>query len=220
MTWQPFQNDTLKFCNDTQNSESQDMVLPCIEVKACIPARGCCNRRLQRYRLTQFSGAEVGSENCRYSTCALPCEPPRFGLLLCCRRFVQYGVRNCESEAIALPWERPEVFSDNETSSNRDYLPGSLYCWSVLPILCTAEGRYSCICGADFRLFDRVSVLLTVSKSRECNYGSVLLFHRYDRLSWRCIRSESDADQNEDKRSAVAVSMQNKVVVELSNSES
>jgi len=27
------QNDTLKFCNDTLNSESRDIVLPCIEVK-------------------------------------------------------------------------------------------------------------------------------------------------------------------------------------------
>jgi len=27
------QNDTLKFCNDTLNSEGQDVVLPCLEVK-------------------------------------------------------------------------------------------------------------------------------------------------------------------------------------------
>jgi len=45
------------------------MVLPCIEVndlrKACFPARGYCNRRLQCYRPTHFSGAESGSENCK-----------------------------------------------------------------------------------------------------------------------------------------------------------
>jgi len=27
------QNDTLKFCNDTLNSDSPDIVLPCIEIK-------------------------------------------------------------------------------------------------------------------------------------------------------------------------------------------
>ena len=48
------------------------------------------------WNLTQFSGAEVESENCKYGICALSCAPPRFGLLKYCRRFVQYGVRNCE----------------------------------------------------------------------------------------------------------------------------
>jgi len=32
-----------------------------------------------------------------FGSCALSCAPLRFGLLLYCRRFVQYGVRNCES---------------------------------------------------------------------------------------------------------------------------
>ena len=54
-------------------------------------------------------------------------------------------------EAIALKWERPEVFSDNVTSSNRDHLLGSLYCCFFLPSLYTAEGRILFICGADFR---------------------------------------------------------------------
>jgi len=29
--------------------------------------------------------------------CALSWAPPRFGLVLYCRRFVQYGVQNCEN---------------------------------------------------------------------------------------------------------------------------
>jgi len=37
-------------------------------------------------------------------------------------------------EAIALQWERPEVFSDNVASSNKDHLPGSLYyCLGLSP---------------------------------------------------------------------------------------
>jgi len=76
------------------------MVLPCIEVKrfeiSMFPARGYCNRRLQCYRPTQFSGAEVASENCKVGICASSCAPLRPQLLYC-RRFVQYGVRNCES---------------------------------------------------------------------------------------------------------------------------
>ena len=82
------------------------MPLSCIQVKrfeiACFPARGHCNRRLQCYRPTQFSGAEAGSENCKYGICALAGAPLRFGLLLYCRRFVQYGVRNCESALMQL----------------------------------------------------------------------------------------------------------------------
>jgi len=41
------QNDTLKFCNDTINSESQDMVLPCIEVKRIEESMSSCTRLLQ-----------------------------------------------------------------------------------------------------------------------------------------------------------------------------
>ena len=64
------QNDTLKFCNDTLNSEGLDIV--CLVVKqndlrkACFPARGYCSKRLQCSRPTQCSGAEVGSENCNF----------------------------------------------------------------------------------------------------------------------------------------------------------
>ena len=61
-----------------------------------------CNRRLQCCRSTKFSGAEVGSENCKFGICALSCAPPRFGLLIYCRRFVQYGVRNCKSTFMQL----------------------------------------------------------------------------------------------------------------------
>ena len=65
----------LKFCSDTLNSESQGMGLPCIEVKRfderMFPERGHCNRRLQCYRPTQFSGAEIGSENCKDGICGL-----------------------------------------------------------------------------------------------------------------------------------------------------
>jgi len=70
--------------------------------KACFPARGYCNGRMQCYRPTQFSGTEFGNENCKYGICALSSAPPRFGLSLTCRRFVQYGVRNCESNILQL----------------------------------------------------------------------------------------------------------------------
>jgi len=47
---------------------------------------------------TEFSGAEVGSENCKFANCVLSCAPPHFGLLLYCRRFLQYCfVRNCKN---------------------------------------------------------------------------------------------------------------------------
>ena len=57
--------------------------------EACFPARGYCNRRLQCYRPTQFSTAEIGSENCKFGICASSCAPLRFGLNYYCRRFVQ-----------------------------------------------------------------------------------------------------------------------------------
>ena len=49
-----------------------------------------------------FSGAEAGREICMFGVCALSCAPLRFGLSLYCRRFVQYGVRNCESTTMQL----------------------------------------------------------------------------------------------------------------------
>jgi len=77
------------------------MVLPCIAEKrfeeTCYPAHGYCNKHLEYYRPTQFSGTEVESQNWMLGMCALSCAPPRLGLLLDCHRFVQYGVRNCEN---------------------------------------------------------------------------------------------------------------------------
>jgi len=42
------QNDTLKFCNDTLNSQGQDMVLPCIEVKIFEESIFSCTWPLQQ----------------------------------------------------------------------------------------------------------------------------------------------------------------------------
>ena len=53
-------------------------------------------------RSTLFFGAEIGRENCKCGICALHCAPRCFGLFLCCRRFVQYGVRKCESTLMQL----------------------------------------------------------------------------------------------------------------------
>jgi len=68
------------------------MVLSCIEVKrfekTCFPAQGYCNTGCND-RLTQFSDEEVGNGIYKNCICALSCAPPRFGLLLYCRRFVQ-----------------------------------------------------------------------------------------------------------------------------------
>jgi len=64
--------------------------------------RGYFNKRLQCYRPALFSGTEIGSENCKFGICALSCAPPLFGHLLSCHRFVQYGVRNCESTLMQL----------------------------------------------------------------------------------------------------------------------
>jgi len=73
------------------------MVLHCIEVnhlrKACLPARGYCNRRLQCCRTTQFSVAEVESGNCKYGICALLCAPPRFSPVAYAENF-HGGVRS------------------------------------------------------------------------------------------------------------------------------
>jgi len=60
------------------------------------------NRRLQCYRPTQFSGADVGSENGKNDIYALSCAPPRFDLSLYCHRIVQHCVRNCESTSMQL----------------------------------------------------------------------------------------------------------------------
>jgi len=118
------QNDTLKFWDDTLSSESLDMVLLCIEAKQFEESMFSCTWPLQQtaamLQADTISGAEVGSENCKFGICALSCAPLHLRpQLLYCRRFVQYGVRNCEST---------------------------------------------------------------------CNCGSVLLFHRCDRLACRCIR--------------------------------
>jgi len=60
-----------------------------------------CTWRLQQ-TAAMLQTAEVGSENCKFGICALSCAPLRFGLLLNCRRFMQYGVRNCESTLTQL----------------------------------------------------------------------------------------------------------------------
>jgi len=38
----------------------------------------------------------------KFDICGLSYAPSRFGLFLCCGRFVQYGVRNCESTLMQL----------------------------------------------------------------------------------------------------------------------
>ena len=48
------------------------------------------------------------------------------------------------------------------------------------------------------------SMVYETAKALQCNYGSDLLFHRCDRLAWRCITLQWR------QRSAVAVRMQNK----------
>jgi len=40
-------------------------------------------------------GRRSWKQNCKFGICALSWAPPRFGLLLYSRRFVQHGVRNC-----------------------------------------------------------------------------------------------------------------------------
>ena len=61
---------------------------------------------------------------------------------------------------------------------------------------------------------DLYSMVYETAKELSCNYGSVLLFHRCDRLSWRCVRLQWR------QKSAVAARMQNKLAVEWGNSES
>jgi len=53
-------------------------------------------------RPTQFSGADLGSANCKFGIFVLSCTPPRFGLSLDCRRLVEYSVRNCASPLMQL----------------------------------------------------------------------------------------------------------------------
>ena len=59
------------------------------------------------------------------------------------------------------------------------------------------------------------SKVYKTAKALSCNYVSVLLFHRCDRLAWHGDASEC----NEGKRSVVAGWMQNKVFVDWGNSE-
>ena len=113
--------------------------------KAFFPERGYCNRRLQCYRPTQFSDAEVGSENSKFGICALSCAP--------------------------------------------------LQLLTILPQLCTVWG----------------------TKLRKLFNAIVEVFYCFT----VSVGFPGDApDYNEDKRSAVAVRMHNKVVVERGNIES
>ena len=57
------------------------------------------------------------------------------------------------------------------------------------------------------------SMVYETAKGFKGNYGSVLLFHRCDRLAW-------PPDYNKDKKSAVATRIQSKLIVEWGNSES
>ena len=101
------------------------MVLPCIEVKwfekICFPARGYCNMECND-RPTQ-----VWSGNYKNSICALSCAPPRFGLLLYFRRFVQctkmwkhfnaiMEVFYCFTAAIGLPGEASDYNEDTRST--------------------------------------------------------------------------------------------------------
>ena len=54
-----------------------------------------------------FLHVAIATDGCnvidrRFGICAFSCAPLRFGLLLYRRRFVQYGVRNCESTLMQL----------------------------------------------------------------------------------------------------------------------
>ena len=51
--------------------------------------------------------------NCKLGICALSWAPPRFGLVLYGRRFVQYGVQNCENIYLQL-WK---CFTDSPLRS-------------------------------------------------------------------------------------------------------
>jgi len=67
-----------------------------VSLQVAIATNGC-NVIGLRYRPTHFTGVEIGSEKCEFGICTLSCAPPRLGVLLYCLRFVQCGVRNCES---------------------------------------------------------------------------------------------------------------------------
>ena len=51
-----------------------------------------------------FVHVTTATDGCSWKlgVCALSWAPPGFGLLLYCRRFVQYGVQNCENTSLQL----------------------------------------------------------------------------------------------------------------------
>jgi len=66
---------------------------------------------------------------------------------------------------------------------------------------------------------DLYNMLYETAKALSCNYGNVLLFHRFDQLAWRCIRLQRRKKHQTTMKTissavAAAARMQNKVVVE------
>ena len=79
---------------------------------------------------------------------------------------------------------------------------------SLVSVHCHA---HRCASACYYTAADLYSMVYEAAKALYCNYGSVLLFHRCDRLAWRCIRLQWR------KRAALAARMQSKLVDEWGN---
>ena len=171
-------------------------------------------RRLQCYRLSQFSGTELGSENCKYGICALSCAPPRFGLLLSCHRFVQYVVRNCKSTSMQL-WKcltvsplRSACLAMHQTQGRNEvrWRPGQET--SLVPP-CSNTRTFGSKIAVEKSTWDMVVTFRRSPVIRRPGKCAPLI---------PALRLWSD--YNEEKTSTVATHIQSKEVVEWGNSES
>jgi len=79
-----------------------DLVLTCIEVKRIEESMFSCTWLLQQTAANIRNFLSQKLEAKIVSLVFVHCHAHRFGLSLCCRRFVQYGVRNCESTLMQL----------------------------------------------------------------------------------------------------------------------
>jgi len=132
---------------------------------------------------------------------------PRYG-------FALYWSKRFEESMFSRTWplQQTAATSKDDTIIMAQKLEAKIL--SLVSVHCHAHRLAS---ASYYTAADFYSMVYATAKALSCNYESVLLFHRCDRLAWRCNHASG---YNENKRSVVAAPMQNKVVAEWGNSES
>ena len=133
---------------------------------------------------TTFRGRRW-KRNCKFGICALSCAQPHFGRLLYCHRFVQYGVRNCETTLMQL-WEcftvsplRSACLVMHHACKTR---------WWSSEVIVRARSEILVIWSAWKQLSENINkamcvVLLRLIKT--INFNMVLSFCQYWHFTWQ-----------------------------------